>query len=124
MITVNIKYVNGDVWTCHFDDTVSAQSWINVEKTRFYWNDSNKIEIVDNTPKAPSKKDVDNAKWCTIRLKRDNALTSCDWTMLGDAPLNNEQKAIMANYRTKLRDLPESFATPDDVIFPEEPKIK
>lgn len=77
-----------------------------------------KVSIVP-TPPGPTK----DEKWKALRKKRNELLSACDWTMLGDAPLNAEQKAIMGNYRNKLRDLPEESNDPDTIVFPKEPVL-
>lgn len=70
-------------------------------------------------PPVPTK----DEKWKALRKKRNELLSACDWAMLGDAPLNAEQKAIMGNYRNKLRDLPETSNDPDKIVFPKEPVL-
>jgi len=41
-----------------------------------------------------------------LRLLRDEALSSSDWTQMPDSPLSADDKTAWANYRTYLRDLP------------------
>ena len=60
-------------------------------------------------------------EWSDIRAERDSLLAASDWTQMPDSPLNGEQKNAWADYRQELRDLPQSFATPDEVIWPEAP---
>jgi hypothetical protein len=59
--------------------------------------------------------------WEEVRAGRDTLLTASDWTQMPDSPLNGEQKNTWADYRQELRDLPQSFATPDEVVWPEAP---
>lgn len=67
---------------------------------------------------------VTNAvKFTNLRSKRDALLRSTDWTMLGDVKLTQEQKALMANYRQQLRDLPGTNSNPDLIVFPTQPSL-
>lgn len=59
--------------------------------------------------------------WEGVRPKRNVLLAQSDWTQLPDAPLTNEQKQAWAEYRQALRDLPATFATAEDVVYPEPP---
>jgi hypothetical protein len=63
----------------------------------------------------------DEQKWELIRNFRDRALYHCDWTMLKDAPTGNKD-AYWRVYRQTLRDIPENYASPDDVVFPTPPE--
>ncbi len=63
----------------------------------------------------------DETKWELIRNYRDRALYHCDWTMLKDAPVGNKD-AYWRVYRQTLRDLPQLYVTPDEVIFPTPPE--
>lgn len=60
-------------------------------------------------------------KWADIWSRRNALLTACDWTQVADAPLTEEQKTAWRNYRQALRDIPQAFATPEDVVWPDSP---
>jgi hypothetical protein len=64
---------------------------------------------------------VEVPTWDTVRRQRDGLLMMSDWTQLADAPLDATAKQNWVNYRQSLRDLPQTFANPDDVIWPEAP---
>lgn len=64
---------------------------------------------------------ADENKWNLIRTCRNDRLARCDWTQLPDAPLELNEKQSWAAYRQALRDLPENYTTPDEVIFPTPP---
>jgi len=53
-----------------------------------------------------------------IRTERDAKLTSCDWTQVIDAPVD---QAAWAIYRQALRDLPSQEGFPNEVTWPTEP---
>tara|TARA_B100001287_G_C22685498_1_gene533243 strand:- start:6264 stop:6503 length:240 start_codon:yes stop_codon:yes gene_type:complete len=52
-----------------------------------------------------------------LRLLRDEALHSSDWTQMADSPLSAEDKTAWANYRTYLRDLPASTNSEQALSF-------
>ena len=59
-----------------------------------------------------------------VRVTRDYALQMSDWTQMPDSPLPPEKKSAWADYRQKLRDLPEQCASAKslaDIIFPKKP---
>ena len=56
--------------------------------------------------------------WDMVRSKRNELLSASDWTQLADAPVD---KATWATYREALRDITETFATPDAVVWPTKP---
>lgn len=54
-----------------------------------------------------------------IRKERDALLAGSDWTQMSDAPLTDVERAAWAVYRQALRDVPQQFVDPDDVVWPE-----
>jgi len=64
---------------------------------------------------------IDQHKRDALRVERNRRIALCDWTQLPDAPLAGEQKAAWATYRQALRDLPESAADLDNVVWPVQP---
>ena len=59
--------------------------------------------------------------WRAIRDTRRILLRSCDWTAVGDSPLNEEDQAAWEAYRQELRDIPQDFDDAEDVEWPEQP---
>ena len=55
------------------------------------------------------------ATWDSIRAERDRLLAASDWTQVADAPVD---AAVWAVYRQALRDVPQDYATPDEVVWP------
>lgn len=51
-------------------------------------------------------------------MKRDHMLAACDWTQLEDSQVD---KAIWAEYRQKLRDLPAQEGYPSKIEWPQIP---
>jgi len=56
--------------------------------------------------------------WDNVRGGRDRLLAASDWTQVADAPVDQQAWAV---YRQALRDIPQDFASPDDVVWPEQP---
>lgn len=60
--------------------------------------------------------------WAPVRAERDRRLLVSDWTQaVRDAPLTAAQKNAWAEYRQALRDIPQTFPTPQAVIWPTPP---
>jgi hypothetical protein len=59
--------------------------------------------------------------WNDVRTKRDSLLLASDWSQLLDAPLSLSERNEWSEYRQALRDIPQGFSNPDDIIWPEVP---
>lgn len=59
-----------------------------------------------------------NRTWDGVREERDRLLVLSDWTQTIDAPVD---QVAWAGYRQALRDIPQTYASPDDVVWPETP---
>lgn len=68
-----------------------------------------------NTPLSAPTEEL---TWDTIRTKRDQLIRESDWTMVQDASVDQAQWAA---YRQILRDLPQTYTNPEDVVWPTEP---
>lgn len=78
-------------------------------------------QLMAGIPIAVIKSAVDLKKWLIIRKQRDKLLSSCDWTQVSDSPLTEEKKQKWNAYRQILRDLPEKYDTPENIIWPVTP---
>jgi len=82
----------------------------------------------DDTP-MPSEADLvaawpgvrDARAWAAVRVERDRLLDASDWSQMPDNALASAAIAAWAVYRQALRDVPQSSATPDAVVWPEVP---
>jgi hypothetical protein len=91
-------------------------------------NDYAGLTWLDDSPK-PTQQELDDAwpsvrddlAWKQVRAERDRLLSVCDWTQVADAPLAADEREAWADYRQALRDVPQDFATPDDVVWPTAP---
>lgn len=64
-----------------------------------------------------AKQDPSN-QWAAIRIVRDRLLAECDWTQVMDSPFAEEESTAWKTYRQSLRDIPQTYATPADVVWP------
>lgn len=69
------------------------------------------IELQENIPPPLT--------WDIIRIQRNFLLQQSDYTQLPDFP--EAKKAEWATYRQALRDIPQTYATPEEVIWPTKP---
>lgn len=70
----------------------------------------------------PKPRDID-AEWADVRDQRDQLLAESDVYVLPDrwAVLTSDQQQAWANYRQALRDIPQNFSDPADVVWPTKP---
>ena len=64
-----------------------------------------------------------NNYWGMIREKRNELIKLTDWSQTSDAPLTPEKKAEFTAYRQALRDIPQTYDNPDDIVWPTKPTI-
>lgn len=74
--------------------------------------ETGKAVLIPYTPPAPT--------WDDIRNQRNILLKETDWTDLPNTPLTNKQDWL--NYRQALRDLPQAYPDPSQVIWPQKPQ--
>ena len=67
------------------------------------------LTIADYVPPAPT--------WAGIRSERDALLAATDWWAVSDRAMS----AAEAAYRQALRDVPQTFLSPADVVWPTKP---
>ena len=61
--------------------------------------------------------------WIPFREQRDQLLKDSDWTQISDyALVTEEEKVLWAEYRQALRDLPETYPDPADIVWPSKPE--
>jgi hypothetical protein len=71
-----------------------------------------KAELVPYVPPAPT--------WEQIRAQRDGLLKDSDWAAFSDAAPKPSKEAWLS-YRQSLRDIPNKFSKPEEVIWPQKP---
>jgi hypothetical protein len=82
-------------------------------------NGNNKTIVVTNGDIGLVEKPPPIIDWDAIRYKRNRLLLQSDHTQLPDFP--EAKKSQWATYRQELRDIPQTYATPSDVIWPTPP---
>ena len=106
----NIKYANAEHTVISATENGSQLS-IPVAVGNRHYDDiiEQGMAIADYVPPAPT--------WAGIRGERDALLKSTDWWGVSDRTMSAEETA----YRQSLRDLPQTFANPEDVVWPTNP---
>jgi len=66
---------------------------------------------------TPTAEQATAMKWTLIRDKRDVLLAETDWWATSDRTMTSDQ----TDYRKKLRDIPQDYGSPDDVVYPTKP---
>ena len=83
----------------------------------------------DNPDPQPSAAELETAwaaiegavLWSATRRERDELLRACDWCVGGDSPLSEAKQLDWETYRQELRNIPQDYATPDVVVWPDLP---
>lgn len=89
------------------------------QRLLFEMNSNNKMIIVTNGVISLEEKPPIIPTWDIIRLRRNKLLQVSDYTQLPDFP--EAKKTEWATYRQALRDIPQTYATPEEVIWPTKP---
>jgi hypothetical protein len=89
-------------------------------------NSNGVVWDIDGSTEIQSRPDVSaiiaahdpDDRWDKIRSDRNLRLSTCDWTQLPDAALAGDERKAWAEYRQALRNLPQTYSNPNDVIWP------
>ena len=63
-----------------------------------------------------------NEAWRKIRKKRNQLLKDSDYIMFPDITITAEKKEEWTTYRQVLRDIPQDYDSPDEVVYPDKPE--
>jgi hypothetical protein len=63
-----------------------------------------------------------NEAWRKIRKERNQLLKDSDYIMFPDITITTEKKEEWTTYRQALRDIPQDYDSPDEVVYPDKPK--
>jgi hypothetical protein len=102
----NLRFTSAEKTYVAFETDSGGESLSVVDFQAKYPNES---LPADYTPPAIT--------WADIRSKRDGLLAATDWQAGTDVTMTDAQKA----YRQALRDVPQTFANPEDVVWPTKP---
>ena len=67
-------------------------------------------------------KNKNNEAWRKIRKERNQFLKDSDHKMLSDYSITAEKKVEWTTYRQALRDIPQDYDSPDEVVYPDKPE--
>lgn len=87
------------------------------------WDGNQWIESETDAQRQDRLEQEEQDQWDRICSKRDNLLSATDWTVLPDAPLTDAQVSEAKTYRQSLRDLPQTYDTPEQVEYPNAPSF-
>lgn len=90
---------------------------------RSYINWSVDELLAAGVPESVVNSAVNQEQWKPALQERNNRLFETDWTQGQDSPLSPEKVAEFATYRQELRDIPQTYSNPDDVVWPEKPSL-
>ena len=63
-----------------------------------------------------------NEAWRKIREERNQLLKDSDYIMFPDITISAEKKEEWETYRQVLRDIPQDYDSPDEVVYPDKPE--
>lgn len=81
-------------------------------------NHNNKKLAIDNDKLVLVDRPI-VVTWASVRNKRNSLLNKSDYTQVPDFPGNRE---AWSTYRQLLRDIPQTYSNPEQVIWPMPPK--
>lgn len=58
-----------------------------------------------------------------VRLERNKLLSDTDHLIQSDYPISDEKKQEIKVYRQALRDIPQQYGFPDNIVWPDKPAI-
>ena len=77
-----------------------------------------KVEAIEIIIYGEKVLELDDSTWENIRKKRDYSLKSTDWTVVPGCSVDQAQWSA---YRQNLRDIPQTYKTITDVVWPSQP---
>jgi len=86
------------------------------------WVASESGGVVTVTEPAGWLENKTNEAWEKIRKERNQLLGESDYIILADAPVDETQKQEWTTYRQVLRDIPQDYDSPDEVVYPDKPE--
>jgi hypothetical protein len=73
------------------------------------------VEVAELTTEEVEARTVQ--AWGNVRTTRNTMLRACDWTQIGDVPLNSDQRRAWSEYRQALRDVT-TQQDPMNIVWP------
>lgn len=66
---------------------------------------------------------ANETKWSTVRVIRDAKLKATDWLFIKHMESGESLPDAWKQYRSTLRDIPQSSVEPDAIVWPQQPAI-
>lgn len=83
------------------------------------WVDVTDAEVGDSYINGQViKPQANTITWDDIRAERDSLLGQTDWAIIKSQETGETIPQNVLDYRQALRDIPQDFATPEEVVFP------
>jgi hypothetical protein len=105
-------------------ETISEEKEIQ-EKVEYVIKENLVKEIITTRDRTQEEIDKENtsqneAKWHSIRVQRNNLLKESDIEIVADKweKMDITSKSAWSTYREELRNIPQTFSNPDEVIWP------
>jgi hypothetical protein len=128
-------FANVSNFHCLDENTLKKYGWLPYEKrtenkeifvsSNFEILGDMVIENIVTRDKNEEERSYDDSvkisqEWSSVRKKRDELLSQSDKDVVVDKwlLLDEDTKLLWTKYRKKLRDLPQEFQNPFDVVFP------
>lgn len=129
------SFANVSNFHCLDENTLKNYGWLPYEKrtedkeifvsSNFQILEDKVIENIVTRDRSEEEKNHEESvkisqEWSSVRKQRDELLNQSDKEVVVDKWLlmDEETKLLWTKYRKKLRDLPQEFTNPFDVIFP------
>lgn len=128
-------FANVSNFHCLNENALKRHGWLPYEKrtedkeifvsSNFEILEDKVIENIITRDKNEEERSHDNSlkttqEWSSVRKKRDELLSQSDKEVVVDKWLlmDEDTKVLWTKYRKKLRELPQEFTNPFDVVFP------
>ena len=112
-MTYTYQWVSANKCTVKRTDENGNTRWIPLDPDNRRYQEYLEWLAEGNTTLPPDEPKLD--PWEEIRQKRDQLIRDSDWTMIPGATVDQAQWSA---YRQILRDLPQTYSNPEDVVWP------
>ncbi|NOU49488.1 hypothetical protein HG263_02860 [Pseudoalteromonas sp. JBTF-M23] len=80
-------------------------------------------QVSDFENQMPAEQLLAESKWATVKAIRDAHLKATDWVVVKHQEVGEALPEEFVAYRQALRDIPQTFDNPDEVVWPQKPAI-
>tara|TARA_B100002019_G_scaffold112790_1_gene97120 strand:- start:47 stop:427 length:381 start_codon:yes stop_codon:yes gene_type:complete len=112
-----LKFTVNNIENMVIEDTdIIIESDIQIDYSKIYRLVDGNIVAEDY---AMPQELITESKWEEVRVERNRLLTESDWTQNPDVP--ETTRNAWQPYRQALRDITNTYSSPNDVVWPTEP---